>query len=641
MQTSRLLQKGYKQMEEFRKLGLSEETIKVLEKKGFEEPSPIQKQTIPAILEGDKDVIGQAQTGTGKTAAFGLPMIEQLKGHSKNVQAIVLAPTRELAIQVGEEINSFKGSKKINVVPVYGGQSMDLQLRALRRGADIVVGTPGRVIDHLKRGTLKIDNLKFLVLDEADEMLNMGFLDDVIKIMSFSNEEKRTMLFSATMPAPILGIAKKHMKDYDVFKVTPAEISTKQTDQIYLEVSSSERFEALCRIIDIEENFYGIVFCRTKRDVDTVAGRLSERGYDSDGIHGDLSQAQREKVLAKFKKKISTIVVATDVAARGIDVKDLSHVINYALPQDPESYVHRIGRTGRAGKEGVAVTFITPEEYRKLQYIQRVVKTDIRKVSVPKVKDVIEAKKEKIKDNITEIINNANIEEPYFKMAEELLGGEDAKEVVASMLKMAFPRELSEKNYREISDAVVERGSSKTRLFVTEGKADGLDRDALLDIVSDCNINTSLVSDISILDTFSFISLPFQEAEILLEEFKKHKKGRGLTIKKSEKPKGGGRGRGGHAAGGGRGGSGGGGRGRGGSGGGGGRRSGSGGGGGRGGSGGGRGGKSGGGKSSGGGSGSGSGSGSGKPRKTSTSGVVKRKSSSSKGGGSKGGGGKW
>lgn len=631
-------------MEEFRKLGLSEDVIKVLEKKGFEEPSPIQKQTIPAILEGDKDVIGQAQTGTGKTAAFGLPMIEQLKGHSKNVQAIVLAPTRELAIQVAEEINSFKGSKKINVVPVYGGQSMDLQLRALRKGADIVVGTPGRVIDHLKRGTLKIDNLKFLVLDEADEMLNMGFYDDVVKIMSFSNDDKRTMLFSATMPPLILNIAKKHMHDYEVFKVTPGEISTKQTDQIYLEVSSGERFEALCRIIDIEEDFYGIVFCRTKRDVDTVAGRLSERGYDSDGIHGDLSQAQREKVLAKFKKKASTIVVATDVAARGIDVKDLTHVINYALPQDPESYVHRIGRTGRAGKEGVAVTFITPEEYRKLQYIQRAVKTDIRKVEVPKVKDVIEAKKIKIKDDISQIINNATIEPPYFTMAEDILSGEDAKEVVASMLKMAFPRELLEKNYREISDAVVERGGNKTRLFVTEGKADGLDREALLEIVAECKINTSLVSDISILDTFSFITLPFKEAEILLEEFKKHKKG-GLTIKKSEKPQGGGRGRGGHSGGGGRGrggSGGGGGRGRGGSGsgGGGGRRGGSGGGGGRGGKS--FGGKPGGGKSSGSdGGGKSSGSGSGKPRKTSTSGVVKRKSSKSKGAGSKGGGGKW
>lgn len=632
-------------MEEFRKLGLSEDVIKVLEKKGFEEPSPIQKQTIPAILNGDKDVIGQAQTGTGKTAAFGLPMIEQLKGHSKNVQAIVLAPTRELAIQVAEEINSFKGSKKINVVPVYGGQSMDLQLRALRRGADIVVGTPGRVIDHLKRGTLKIDNLKFLVLDEADEMLNMGFYDDVVKIMSFSNEDKRTMLFSATMPPLILNIAKKHMKDYEVFKVTPGEISTKQTDQIYLEVSSGERFEALCRIIDIEENFYGIVFCRTKRDVDTVAGRLSERGYDSDGIHGDLSQAQREKVLAKFKKKVSTIVVATDVAARGIDVKDLTHVINYALPQDPESYVHRIGRTGRAGKEGVAVTFITPEEYRKLQYIQRAVKTDIRKVQVPKVKDVIEAKKAKIKENISQIINDANIEEPYFKMAEEILGEGDAKEVVASMLKMAFPRELSEKNYREISDAVVERGSNKTRLFVTEGKADGLDRESLLDLVEKCNINTSLVSDISILDTFSFISLPFKEAEILLEEFKKHKKG-GLTIKKSDKPQGGrGGGRGGS---GGRGRPGGGGGGRGGSGGGG-RRSGGGGGrssGGRG-----RGGES---RDSGGGRGGESrGSGGGKPSGGSKSGGPKSggtrrkvsskpKSGGKSGGGSKGGGsGKW
>jgi ATP-dependent RNA helicase DeaD len=347
-------------MATFESLGLSDKTLKILERKGFEEPTPIQEKTIPAILEGEKDIVGQAQTGTGKTAAFGLPIIELIPEKSKAVQALVLTPTRELAIQVAEEINSLKGKKKLSIVPIYGGQSIELQLRSLRKGIDIVVGTPGRILDHLRRRTLKLQNISFLVLDEADEMLNMGFLEDVREIMDNTGPEKRTMLFSATMPREILQIAKKYMGEYDVMKVTKGQLTVSLTDQIYFEVSSADRFEALCRIIDIEEEFYGLVFCRTKIDVDTIANRLIERGYDADALHGDMSQGQREKILNKFKKHLLNVLVATDVAARGIDVQDLTHVINYSLPQDPESYVHRIGRTGRAGKEGNAITFITP-----------------------------------------------------------------------------------------------------------------------------------------------------------------------------------------------------------------------------------------------------------------------------------------
>nr|WP_211436152.1 DEAD/DEAH box helicase [Candidatus Kuenenia stuttgartiensis] len=337
-------------MESFESLGLSESTLKVLKEKGYEEPTPIQQKTIPAILSGTKDIVGQAQTGTGKTAAFGLPVLELLPEKSKNVQALVLTPTRELAIQVAEELNSLKGKKRLSIVPIYGRQSMELQLRSLKKGIDIVVGTPGRVLDHLKRGTLKIGKISFLVLDEADEMLNMGFIDDVREIMENTGHEKRTLLFSATMPFEIMQIAKNYMRDFDVQKVNAGQLTVSQTDQIYFEVFAADKFEALCRIIDIEKDFYGLVFCRTKIDVDAVASHLIERGYDADALHGDISQSLREKILAKFKKRQINILIATDVAARGLDIHNLSHVINYSLPQDPESYVHRIGRTGRAGK---------------------------------------------------------------------------------------------------------------------------------------------------------------------------------------------------------------------------------------------------------------------------------------------------
>lgn len=529
-------------MKTFEELGLSEETLKVLKNKGFEEPTPIQISTIPAILLGRKDIVGQAQTGTGKTAAFGLPMLELMPEKSKNVQALVLTPTRELAIQVAEEINSLKGKKKLSIIPVYGGQSIELQLKSLKKGVDIVVGTPGRIMDHLRRRTLKVDEISFLVLDEADEMLNMGFLEDVIEIMKHTGAEKRTMLFSATMPAEIMQIAKKHMGEYDVFKVSTGQLTVSKTDQIYFEVAAGNKFEALCRIIDIEENFYGLVFCRTKLDVDSVSSHLAERGYDADGLHGDMSQGQREKILNKFKKRSSNILVATDVAARGIDVQDLTHVINYALPQDPESYVHRIGRTGRAGKEGIAITFITPSEYKKLQFIQHKAKTDIRKAKLPKVKDVIESKKQRIRADLADIIEAApGIE--YMKMSRELLESNEAEDILAALLQYSFQDELDVKSYAEISESVaVVDTKGKTRLFVTQGNKDGMTRTKLIDFIQDkceCGMVAGNIRDIQILDKFSFVTLPFNEAEKVLAYFKKKKRGSGPFVTKAKDKKGG------------------------------------------------------------------------------------------------------
>ncbi len=523
-------------MKTFDQLGLSEETLKVLKLRGFEVPTPIQEKAIPILLKGKKDIIGQAQTGTGKTAAFGLPILERLDKNLRAVQALILTPTRELAIQVAEEIHSLKGKNRVSVVPIYGGQSIDIQLRQLKKGVDIVVGTPGRVIDHLNRKTLKLDKISFLVLDEADEMLNMGFIDDVEQIMKITSKEKQTLLFSATMPAMIIKIAQKYMSDYETIKVTTGGLTATKTDQIYFEVSASDKFEALCRIIDIEEQFYGLVFCRTKRDVDDVANHLMERGYDAEGLHGDMSQAQREKVLNKFKKNTLNVLVATDVAARGIDVQDLTHVINFALPQDPESYVHRIGRTGRAGKDGIAITFVTPAEYRRLQAIQRQTKTDIRKGKLPNVAEVIKTKKARIKAVLHEITQTSLVND-YIQMANELLEKNPPTDIIAALIQYTFQDELSAKNYVEIhqrsGSGVDTKG--KTRLFVKNGKKDGLTRNKLIKHITEkCHISPSQIRDIHILDSFSFVTLPFHEAEIVLSSFKNQRKGNSLSISKAK-----------------------------------------------------------------------------------------------------------
>ena len=511
----------------FNDLGLSEQTLSAVNKKGFEEPTAIQAMTIPVMLRDDTNIIAQAQTGTGKTAAFGLPLIDMIEPDYKTVQALILVPTRELAIQVSEEINSLKGSKKINIVPIYGGQSIDQQLRRLKKGVHIVVGTPGRVIDHLNRKTLRIDNIEHLILDEADEMLNMGFIEDMEKIMAFTKADKRTLLFSATMPQKIKELARKYMGKYEVLKVAKEPLTTNLTEQIYFEVKPADKFEALCRIIDIEDGFYGLVFCRTKSDADAVANHLLDRGYDAEAIHGDITQAQREKTLEKFKKQKIHILVATDVAARGIDVNNLTHVINYSLPQDPESYVHRIGRTGRAGNEGTAITFITPSEYKQLMFIQRVAKTDIKKSTLPKVKDIIKAKKRKIYQDLTEILNG-EIDKKYRNWAKKLLEENDAEDIMAALLYYSFEEELNPESYGEIKEvAEKERRQlddhGKTRLFVALGKKDKINAKKLTDlIISKVPIKSRQIKDIQVMDKFSFITVPFEKAERIVSRFKEH-----------------------------------------------------------------------------------------------------------------------
>lgn len=528
-------------LDDFRVLGLSESTLKALDEKGFETPTPIQALAIPALLNGDRDVIGQAQTGTGKTAAFGLPILERVQP-GRGVQALVLVPTRELAIQVTEEMASFKGDKKLFIISIYGGQSISEQLRRLKKGVEVVVGTPGRVLDHLGRGSLVLDNLQYVILDEADEMLNMGFVDDIEEILQHAPEERRMLLFSATMPSRIAKLANRYMKEPELLKVESKQITADLTDQIYFELRDSDRFDALTRIIDVEPDFYGLVFCRTKNQVDEITSKLIERGYDSDGLHGDISQALREKVLRKFRNRHINVLVATDVAARGIDINDLTHVINYSLPQDPESYVHRIGRTGRAGKQGTAITFITPSEYRQFVAMQRNVNMKIRKEILPTANDVINIKKTRIKSSLEEIVENETYME-YLGMAEDIIAQNGPDIALAALLKLAFKDELDENSYSEIRTVSVDT-KGKARLFIALGKLDGYNSKKIVELLKDkANIPDSMIDDVKVMDAFSFVTIPFKEAERTLEILNAMRRGGGRPLAEiAGDSKGGGRG---------------------------------------------------------------------------------------------------
>ena len=512
-------------MQRFEDYGLSREVLDALGKKGFEEPSDIQKLVIPELLKERTHLIGQAQTGTGKTAAFGIPILETLEP-DKTVKALILAPTRELANQVADEIYSLKGKKHIKVLAVYGGASIENQIKKLKSGVDIVVGTPGRVMDLMRKKVLKVSNLDYFVLDEADEMLNMGFIEDIELILEETNDEKKMLFFSATIPKTIMSIAKKFMKDYKLLKVEKQELTTDLTEQIYYEVKQEDKFEALCRVLDYTQNFYGIVFCRTKSEVDEVTNKLKARNYDAECIHGDITQGLRQKALDLFKKKILTILVATDVAARGIDVSNLTHVINYSIPQEAESYVHRIGRTGRAGHKGIAITFVTPREARTLAQIKRVTKTDIKRESIPNVTEILNAKEEALVAYIDEIIKEEDYKS-YEHLTEKLIDGRDPKHVLSSLLRHFYEDEFLPESYSEIEDVKV-KIDDRTRLFIALGSKDGYNPGRLLDLLNKkAKTPGRKVKDIKIMDKYSFITVPLQEAEYIM---------RALNSKKDSKP---------------------------------------------------------------------------------------------------------
>ncbi|WP_031480561.1 DEAD/DEAH box helicase [Maridesulfovibrio frigidus] len=508
-------------MEKFRNLGLSDVIIEALEKKGFTEPTPIQEQTIPMLLSGEKDIVGQAQTGTGKTAAFGLPILENVVEGAGHVQAIVLTPTRELAMQVADEINSFRGKRRISIATVYGGQAMLPQLKALKRGADIVVGTPGRVLDHIKRKTLKLSQIKFFVLDEADEMCNMGFLEDVSEIMEAGGDNHRTLLFSATMPQAVMRIARKFMGDYDVVSVKPEKDEVALTEQVFHEMPERDRLEALCRVIDSQNDFFGLVFCRTRSDADRVAAALNERKYPAEPIHGDLSQSRREEILRKFRAKKCKILVATDVAARGIDVPDLTHVVNFALPQDPQSYVHRIGRTGRAGKKGIAVTLVNPNEFGKLRYIAKMTGAKIDKKALPTIDEVIEAKKNQMGEELHDIVTNGK-HLSYLPLASELLEDSDPLEVIAALLKQSQGNILDKSAYRRIEEGAGRGGRGRVRFTACVGRTHGMTPRKLVDMICrKSRINPVSIQHVKINGQMSTFTVPGTDSDNVMRTVNK------------------------------------------------------------------------------------------------------------------------
>lgn len=517
-------------MNGFEKLGLSDNLLKALTKKGFTEPTPIQKKIIPMLLTEERDIIGQASTGTGKTAAFGLPIIERISEDVKNVQALILTPTRELALQVSDEINSLKGSKRIRVLPVYGGQPYDRQLKGLRRGTDVVVGTPGRVLDHLKRRSLRLNDLSIFVLDEADEMCNMGFIDDVREILGQAGPERSTLMFSATMPREVMSIASEFMQNHELVAVKPKKNEAILTRQIFHEMADSDRFEALCRVIDAEPDFYGLVFCRTKLDTDRVAERLSERGYPAEPIHGDLSQVRREDILGKFRKGKVTILVATDVAARGIDIPDLTHVINFSLPQNPETYVHRIGRTGRAGKSGSAVSLVAPNEYRRMMFIARSVGATITKEKLPRIEEVIRNKKFRATSEIEAVLESGGFE-AYLPMARELMQDKEPEDVLAALLRHSFGSELDKGSYRELD--APGPGKGRVRLKASIGRADGVSPRKFVDFICRrTRLKPFKVQNVKVKGRMTTFTVPFRDVEPVLKAFGRPAKGHRVLVGK-------------------------------------------------------------------------------------------------------------
>ena len=516
----------------FEEMCLDTRIMRAIAEMGFEQPSPIQAQSIPIAVEG-KDMIGQARTGTGKTASFGIPMLQRINPKDKNLQAIVLCPTRELAIQSANEIRKLaKFLHGIKVLPIYGGQEISKQIRSLKGGVQIVIGTPGRVMDHLRRHTLKPQTVDIVVLDEADEMLNMGFREDIETILGQLPEERQTMLFSATMPKPILEIAKRYLHEPEIVKVIQKELTVPKIEQYYYEVNPRKKNEVLSRLLDMYDPSLSLVFCNTKRKVDELVADLKGRGYFAEGLHGDMKQSQRDRVMNGFRNGRTDILVATDVAARGIDVDDVEAVFNYDVPQDDEYYVHRIGRTGRAGREGRAFTLVVGKEIYKLKDIQRYCKTKIRRQPIPSVNDVAAIKVEKLLERAGELIATDGLGR-MMDLLEEYLDGSDysATEMAAALLAMQLGETSTQTLPKEeFGDTGAEPGM--VRMFMNIGKKDRVRiGDILGAVAGESGMEGALVGTIDMYDNFSFVEVPQEYAAAVLEAMNHSKiKGRRVNM---------------------------------------------------------------------------------------------------------------
>ncbi|MFQ5442612.1 MAG: DEAD/DEAH box helicase [Thermodesulfobacteriota bacterium] len=498
--------------ERFYEFGLSDELLSSLSEMGFEEPTQIQKIAIPPVLKG-RDIIGVAQTGTGKTAAFGVPIIEkEARGESRRPAALVLVPTRELAIQVAQELNRIGKLKGVVSSPIYGGQSIERQIKSLKKGVDVVVGTPGRVIDHIRRKTLVLSNVATVVLDEADEMLNMGFIEDMETILRETPEKRQTLLFSATMPGQIVNISQRYMSAPTKVRVDTKELVVAKIKQIFYEVRAVDKIKALTRILDVQDPALTLIFCHTKRDVDELSGKLQQMGYEAGAIHGDFTQSFRDEMMRKFKSGEIDILVATDVAARGLDINDVTHVINYSIPQNPDAYVHRIGRTGRAGKHGIAITFVTPREYSQLRLIERSARTKIKKGTIPTKTEVREARERELSGSLKAVIEEGRHKRLYH-LAEGLSEKYGPEEVAAAALYLASG-DLEVEHIEEIRGRRPAAGSAMTKLFLTIGKKDRIKvGDMVRTIAEKSRMPGSNIGNIALFDKYSFVEVPAEMAD--------------------------------------------------------------------------------------------------------------------------------
>ncbi|TXD49060.1 DEAD/DEAH box helicase [Polaribacter sp. IC073] len=545
-------------MSTFLELGLKEPINKALTDLGYEKPTVIQEKAIPQIISSKSDLKAFAQTGTGKTAAFSLPILELLDSNSGNVQAIILSPTRELAVQIGNNIKDFcKYLPDVKVTTVYGGSSMEDQIRSLKRGSQIVVGTPGRTVDLIKRRALKLGNVQWLVLDEADEMLNMGFKDELDKVLEATPDTKQTLLFSATFPREVESIARNYMTD-------PVEITSGQKNQgsdnvshEYYSVTERTRYPALKRIADLNPDIYAIIFCRTRRETQEVADTLIKDGYSADALHGDLSQGQRDSVMGKFRKKTIQILVATDVAARGLDVTELTHVINHKLPDQIENYTHRSGRTGRAGNKGISIVLVNGKEKGKLRPIEKIIQKKFVEAKVPSGKDICQNQLMSLIDKVVNIeVNESQINE-FLPSIYEKLETLNREELIQKFVSLEFntmlayyenAKDLNDLSSRDNSRARTEN-ENMTRFFINIGRKDNLNPGKLIGLINEQNIGDKVeIGSIDILDTFSFFEIDKNFEDKTLEAFSSNQPdfdGRSVNIEITKKERSGGGRRGG------------------------------------------------------------------------------------------------
>lgn len=524
----------------FNELGLKESILSAITELGYVSPTPIQKQSIPYLLENDADLIGLASTGTGKTAAFGLPLLNKIDTDSRNTQGLVICPTRELCIQITKDLDAYsKNIRGLNVVPVYGGTDIMKQIRQIERGAQIIVATPGRLIDLINRKKIKLSEVEVVILDEADEMLNMGFKEDIDAILEKTPDYKNVWLFSATMPKEVARIAQNYMDNPFEITVGGKNETNKNIEHHYYVVKERDRFQALKSVIDFNPNIYGLIFCRTRRDTADVADKLMAGGYNAEPLHGDLSQAQRDRVMDKFRNKTLQILVATDVAARGIDVDDITHVIHYQLPEDVENYTHRSGRTARAGKTGTSIALINTKEGRKIKSIERIIKSDFDLKQVPSSNQIVETQLMNLVGGITDAEVDSSRIEKYMPMLMEQLEDFSKEDLIKRFVAAEFNKFLS--YYENSRDLNAREGSSnndrddygsrkrggrdrrddtdKQRFFVGLGRKDGFNHGALLRLLCDnTGVSKGNIGKIDILDSFSFFDADKNESENILKK---------------------------------------------------------------------------------------------------------------------------